>query len=165
MSFLRGIHVLLVVTLATVVTRASEPRVDSILIVKHNHQMTLLSGDRVLHSYRVALGRGGLAAKDHEGDALTPEGHYVIDSKASRSHYHKALHISYPNAADRERAARKGLSPGGAVMIHGLPDGRGWLGPLHRLYDWTLGCVAVTNGEMDEIWPLVGVGTPVEIKP
>jgi murein L,D-transpeptidase YafK len=89
----------------------------------------------------------------------------VIDSRNAESHYHRALHVSYPNADDRQRAARLGVSPGGAIMIHGLPNGMGLLGASHRLYDWTLGCVAVTDDEIDEIWSLVPVGTPVEIRP
>jgi murein L,D-transpeptidase YafK len=113
----------------------------------------------------VALGRGGLAPKQREGDALTPEGRYVIDAKYDHSKYHKALHVSYPNAADRERANRLHVPPGEAIMIHGLPNGKGWVGARHRLFDWTLGCIAVTNEEIDEIWKLVPVGTPVEIRP
>jgi len=112
----------------------------------------------------VALGRGDLAPKEREGDGRTPEGHYIIDSRNGASHYHKALHVSYPNAEDRARAAKLGASPGGAIMIHGLPNGMGWLGAAHRLYDWTLGCIAVTDEEIDEIWNLVPVGTPVEIR-
>jgi murein L,D-transpeptidase YafK len=100
-----------------------------------------------------------------ERDARTPEGRYLIDSRNVASAYHKALHISYPNADDRKRAAKLGVSPGGAVMIHGLPNGKGWLGGAHRLYDWTLGCIAVTDQEIDEIWNLVPTGTPVEIRP
>jgi len=111
------------------------------------------------------LGRGGLAPKEREGDARTPEGYYIIDAKYAASHYHKALHVSYPNAEDRARAAKMGVSPGGAIMIHGLPNGEGWLGAAHRLYDWTLGCIAVTDEEIDEIFTLVPVGTPVEIRP
>ena len=101
----------------------------------------------------------------HGSDARTPEGRYVIDSRNAASAYHKALHISYPNSDDRKRAAKLGVAPGGAVMIHGLPNGKGWVGPTHRLYDWTLGCIAVTDQEIDEIWNLVPVGTPVEIRP
>ncbi|HTM15980.1 MAG TPA: L,D-transpeptidase family protein, partial [Terracidiphilus sp.] len=100
-----------------------------------------------------------------EGDALTPEGHYVIDAKYEHSKYHKALHVSYPSAEDRRRAARQGVSPGGAIMIHGLPNGKGWVGARHRLFDWTLGCIAVTDEEIDEVYTLVPVGTPVEIRP
>lgn len=127
--------------------------------------MELLAGGKVIRRYKVALGRGGLARKEREGDGRTPEGHYIIDSRNEVSHYHRALHISYPNAEDRARATQLGASPGGAIMIHGLPDGMSYIGSAHRLYDWTLGCVAVTDPEIDEIWDMVPVGTPVEIRP
>jgi murein L,D-transpeptidase YafK len=139
--------------------------VDSILVLKREHLMQLLAGSKVVRTYKVALGRGGLAPKEGEGDGRTPEGHYVIDAKYEHSTYHKALHVSYPNTEDRVRAARLGVPPGGAIMIHGLPNGKGWVGVGHRLYDWTLGCVAVTDDEIDEVWKLVPVGTPVEIRP
>jgi murein L,D-transpeptidase YafK len=138
---------------------------DSVLIFKHDHVLELLSGGKVIRTYKVALGSGGLAPKERERDGRTPEGHYVIDSRNEHSAYHKALHVSYPNEEDRRRAAKLGVSPGGAIMIHGLPNGKGWIGGAHRLYDWTLGCVAVTDGEIEEIWKLVPVGTPVEIRP
>ena len=140
-------------------------RADAVLILKKDHVMELLSGGNVIRTYQIALGRGGLAPKQRAGDARTPEGNYLIDSRNATSAYHKALHISYPNAEDRKRAAKLGVAPGGAVMIHGLPKGKGWLGSTHRLYDWTLGCIAVTDPEIDEIWNLVPVGTPVEIRP
>ncbi|MGA7831878.1 MAG: L,D-transpeptidase family protein [Terracidiphilus sp.] len=142
-----------------------QQQADSILILKKDHVMELLAGGKVIRSYKVALGRGGLAPKEREGDARTPEGHYTIDAKSAASHYHKAMHVSYPNAADRARAARLGVAPGGSIMIHGLPNGEGWIGAAHRLYDWTLGCIAVTDEEIDEIFKLVPVGTPVEIRP
>lgn len=144
---------------------ASPQQADSILILKKDHVLELLKNGKVIRSYKVALGQGGLAPKEREGDGRTPEGHYIIDSRTAQSHYHKALHISYPNAEDRKRAARLGVLPGGAVMIHGLPNGKGYIGAAHRLYDWTLGCVAVTDAEIDEIWEMVPVGTPVEIRP
>ena len=140
-------------------------KAESILILKKDHVMELLAGGRVIRTYKVALGRGGLAPKEREGDGRTPEGHYTIDAKYAVSHYHKAFHVSNPNAGDRARAAKLGASPGGAIMIHGLPNGKGWVGARHRLYDWTLGCIAVTDEEIDEIWNLVPVGTPVEIRP
>ncbi len=140
-------------------------KADSILILKKDHVMELLAGGKVIHTYKVALGRGGLAAKEKEGDGRTPEGHYIIDEKNAVSHYHKALHISYPNADDRERASEMGVLPGGAIMIHGLPNGMQWMGASHRLYDWTLGCIAVTDPEIDEIWNMVPIGTPVEVRP
>lgn len=140
-------------------------KADSVLILKKDHVLELLAGGKVIRTYKVALGRGGLAPKEREGDARTPEGHYLIDARNAESHYHRALHVSYPSDADRGHAAQLGVPPGGAIMIHGLPNGMGWLGPAHRLYDWTLGCIAVTDSEIDEIWSLVPVGTPVEIRP
>jgi len=140
-------------------------KADAILILKKDHLMELLAGGKVIRTYKVALGQGGLAPKVRQGDARTPEGHYSIDAKYTATHYHKALHISYPDAEDRKRAAKLGVSPGGSILIHGLPNGQGYVGAAHRLYDWTLGCVAVTDEEIDEIWELVPVGTPVEIRP
>ncbi|MGC2616239.1 MAG: L,D-transpeptidase family protein [Terracidiphilus sp.] len=140
-------------------------QVDSILVLKKDHVMELLSRGKVVRTYKVALGRGGLEPKQREGDGRTPEGHYVIDAKYEHSAYHKALHVSYPDAEDRRRAATLGVPPGGAIMIHGLPNGRGWIGAGQHLYDWTLGCIAVTNEEIDDVWNLVPVGTSVEIRP
>jgi len=140
-------------------------KADSILILKKDHLLELMAAGKVIRTYHVALGRGGLAPKQREGDELTPEGHFTIDSRSAQSHYHKALHVSYPTADDRARAANMGVSPGGAIMIHGLPNGMGLIGSAHRLYDWTLGCIAVTDEEIDEIWKLVPEGTPVEIRP
>jgi murein L,D-transpeptidase YafK len=144
---------------------APAQKADSVLILKKDHVLELLAGGKVIRSYKVALGQGGLAPKEREGDARTPEGHYIVDAHNADSHYHRGLHVSYPNAEDRKRAAKLGVSPGGAIMIHGLPTGKGWVGPAHRLYDWTLGCIAVTDQEIEEIWALVPVGTPVEIRP
>ena len=140
-------------------------KVDSVLVLKKDHVMELLSGGKVVRTYKVALGRGGLAPKEREGDARTPEGHYVIDSRNEHSGFYRALHISYPNSVDRSRAARLGVSPGGAIMIHGIKNGLGWLGAAHRTVDWTAGCIAVTDDEIDEVWKLVPIGTPVEIRP
>jgi murein L,D-transpeptidase YafK len=140
-------------------------KADSVLILKKDHMMELLAGGKVIRTYKVSLGRGGLAPKEREGDGRTPEGHYIIDARNAASAYHRALHISYPNAEDRQRAAKLGVPPGGEIMIHGLPNGVSWLGSSHRLYDWTLGCIAVTDPEIDEIWTMVPVGTPVEIRP
>jgi len=120
----------------------SSQRADSVLILKKDHLLELLAGGKVIRTYKVALGQGGLAPKQREGDGRTPEGHYIIDARSAESHYHKALHVSYPNAEDRKRAASLGVSPGGAIMIHGLPNGKGYIGAAHRLYDWTLGCIA-----------------------
>jgi murein L,D-transpeptidase YafK len=139
--------------------------VDRILIVKSKRTMTLFNGDKVLKTYLVAPGGDPVGAKQKEGDHKTPEGFYTIDSRNARSRFHLGLHVSYPNEADRKRARRLGVSPGDAIMIHGLPKEFAYLGPLHRRVDWTDGCIAVTNSEIEEIWRLVKIGTPVEIRP
>src|SRR6266403_1065299 len=119
----------------------------------------------VLKTYKVALSRKPVGAKEREGDHKVPEGEYVVDSKNSHSRFHLALHISYPNAADREKARKLGVRPGGNIEIHGLDSKYAWVGSLQRQVDWTDGCIAVTNPEIEEIWPMVSVGTPVEIRP
>ena len=142
-----------------------QPTVDHILVLKKEHKLLLLSGDRIVKAYSVALGSGGLAPKQRQGDDKTPEGLYWIDSRNPASRFHLALHISYPDQSDKEQARKRGVSPGGDIMIHGLPNGYGWVGATHRARDWTDGCVAVTNEEMDEIWELVPNGTPIELRP
>ncbi len=138
--------------------------VNLIVVEKGKHTMTLLDHGRVVKSYHVALGPD-LAPKKKKGDGRTPEGRYIIDGRNAASHYHRALHISYPSAADRRNARRRGVDPGGDIMIHGLPNGTGKLGKLHLARDWTLGCIAVTDEEIEEIWKLVPNGTPIVIKP
>jgi murein L,D-transpeptidase YafK len=138
---------------------------DKIVILKSARSMTLFSGDKVLKTYKVALGSDPVGPKRVEGDHKTPEGTYVIDAKNPHSQFHLSLHVSYPSAADQEKARRLGARPGGAIMIHGLASSFAYLGPLHRQTDWTDGCIAVTNAEIEEIWRLVPVGTRVEIRP
>ena len=138
---------------------------DKILVLKKERTLSLLDHDKLLKTYKVALGGEPVGAKVQQGDHKTPEGRYVIDRRNEHSHYYRALHISYPNANDRANAENLGKPPGGDIMIHGLPNGYGWLGSAHRLRDWTDGCIAVTNEEMDEIWRAVADGTPIEINP
>ena len=137
---------------------------DKIVVIKSEHRMILFRGDTVLRSYTVSLGRGGKGPKMRVGDHKTPEGNYVIDWRNPRSRFHLSLHVSYPNAADIQRAREHGLAPGGDTMIHGLQNGLGWIGRFHRLADWTDGCIAVTDSEMDQIWRAVPNGTPIEIR-
>lgn len=137
---------------------------DRILVIKSTHTMTLYAGGKVLKVYRVWLGRGPGKAKQRQGDNETPEGSYNIISRNAHSSAHLSLRISYPNAADRERARKLGVDPGGDIMIHGLPPGNDWVKPGQNLPDWTFGCIAVTNTEMDEVWKLVPIGTPIEIR-
>jgi murein L,D-transpeptidase YafK len=132
---------------------------------KKERTLELLKSGQVIKTYKIALGGEPVGAKTKQGDHRTPEGVYVIDSRNAHSQFHRALHISYPNAADRERARKSGASPGGDVFIHGLPNGYGFIGAAHRARDWTDGCIAVTDQEIEEIWNLVLNGTPIEIRP
>ena len=138
---------------------------DQVVIEKAARRLSLLADGALLRSYSVSLGAEPTGHKQQEGDERTPEGRYFIDARNPNSSYHLSLRISYPDGRDRARAAEAGVDPGGLIMIHGLPNGLGWLGPLHRLVDWTDGCVAVTSREMDEIWESVPTGTPVLIEP
>ena len=143
----------------------SATKADQVIVVKSQRTLTLLSHGKVLRTYKVALGGTPVGAKEQQGDHKTPEGRYILDRRNAKSRFYKSIHVSYPNEQDKERAARRGVSPGGDIMIHGLPNGFGWLGATHRAQDWTDGCVAVTNQEIDEIWELVPDGTPIEIRP
>ena len=144
---------------------ASPVQADKIVVEKSKRTMTLFAGSKVLKTYKVALGTVPLGPKRTEGDHKTPEGNYTIDAKNPHSQFHLALHISYPSPEDQKRAHDLGAQPGGAIMIHGLPRAFAYLGALHRQSDWTDGCVAVTNAEIEEIWKLVPLGTKVEIRP
>lgn len=143
----------------------AQVRADRIIVYKSVRTMELMHAGQVLKTYRIALGGEPVGPKTRQGDHRTPEGLYVIDSRNAHSKFHRSLHISYPNAADRERALKLGISSGGDIFIHGLPNGYGFVGAAHRARDWTDGCIAVTDQEIEEIWNRVGNGTPVEIRP
>lgn len=144
---------------------ASQVAANRIVIVKHTRTMMLMRGDKALKAYRISLGADPVGPKERAGDHKTPEGNYIVDSKNPHSQFYHALHLCYPNVADRARARKLSVNPGGDVEIHGLGAKYGWIGPSQRLYDWTDGCIAVTNEEIDEIFGMVPVGTRVEIKP
>ena len=148
----------LVGSVAPAQTGADHPAADRILVLKAAHTMELLHHGQVLRTYQVALGDPH-GPKVQAGDKKTPEGMYFVDAKNANSLFHRALHLSYPSAADRERARKLGVHPGGDIEIHGLPKQYAWLGAAHRRIDWTTGCIAVTNAEIDEIWNMVPVGT------
>jgi murein L,D-transpeptidase YafK len=138
---------------------------DRVVVLKKERTLELLSQGKVVRTYKVALGGDPLGPKTRQGDHRTPEGVYVLDSRNAHSQFYKSIHISYPNARDRAAARRQGVSPGGDVFVHGLPNGYGYVGSAHRLRDWTDGCIAVTDAEIDEIWLAVPDGTPIEIRP
>ena len=137
---------------------------DSVVVEKRAHRLTLFHLGRPIRTYRIALGGNPVGDKVSAGDRRTPEGMFSIDGRNSESEYHLALHISYPDAAHRAKADLLGVSAGGDIMIHGLPRGRHQVGSMHRIADWTNGCVALTDEEIEEIWSAVPIGTPVQIK-
>src|SRR6202140_2990612 len=139
--------------------------VDRLVVYKSERKLVLLTQGKEIRTYKVALGSEPVGPKTRHGDHRTPEGVYTLDSRNPNSHFYKAFHISYPNPKDIATAKKLGVSPGGDIMLHGLPKEYAWVGKAHTLHDWTDGCVAVRNEEMDELWKLVPVGTPIEIRP
>jgi murein L,D-transpeptidase YafK len=137
---------------------------DKVVVIKDEKLLLLLRNGKILKSYKVAIGRNP-GRRVRQGDNRTPEGKYVIDRRNPMSSYYKALHISYPNASDIRIARELGVSTGEEVLIHGLPEGFEDLGTSHADLNWTRGCIAVSNEEMDEIWELVADGTPIKILP
>ncbi|MGE0420419.1 MAG: murein L,D-transpeptidase family protein [Acetobacteraceae bacterium] len=138
---------------------------DRIVIHKMARRMELIREGRPLRTYRVDLGWQTLGHKQHEGDGRTPEGIYRIESRNAQSGFHRALKISYPSPEDRARAWAKGQSPGGLIMIHGQPNNARSYERAQKKRDWTEGCIAVSNEEIEEIWTLVADGTEIELLP
>lgn len=135
------------------------------MIDKSERTLTLFWHGVPLKVYRVALGGDPVGAKQRQGDERTPEGSYVVAQRHRDSEFHRALKLSYPNAEDRARARAERQNPGGNIEIHGLRGGFDWVGSAHALFDWTNGCIAVTNVEIEELWHAAPDGTPVEIGP
>jgi murein L,D-transpeptidase YafK len=139
--------------------------IDQIVVEKAARKLSIFANGRKLKSYRVALGRNPVGRKEQEGDMKTPEGIYKIDSRNPHSDFHLALHISYPSDEDIARATERGVPAGFDIMIHGIRNGLGWIGAFHRRHDWTAGCIALTDEEIEELWRVTPDGTPVEIWP
>lgn len=137
---------------------------EKVVVIKGEKLLLLLYNGKILKSYKVSIGKNP-GRRVRRGDNRTPEGNYVIDRRNPRSSFYKALHISYPNASDIRIARKLGVSTGEEVLIHGLPEGFEDLGASHADFNWTRGCIAVSNEEMDEIWEFVADGTPIKILP
>lgn len=138
-------------------------KVNLVRVIKSERKMLLIESGKILKEYHIALGANPSGHKQQEGDERTPEGRYTLDYINEQSSYHRSMHLSYPNANDRANAKQKGVSPGGDIMIHGQPNGFGAMANLTQLTDWTNGCIALTNSEMDEFLKLVAVGTTIEV--
>jgi len=140
-------------------------KADKVLVEKAKHKLTLFKNGKVIASYHVVFGSNPVGHKEQEGDERTPEGNYILDSKNAKSAYYKSIHISYPNAQDIANAKRKGVSAGSAIMIHGQKNGYAAFEEQTQKFNWTLGCIALTNKDMDDLWNKVNVPTSIEIKP
>jgi len=137
------------------------PKAQKILVIKSKRELYLLRGGKIYKEYDISLGRNPKGKKIKSHDKKTPEGNYTIDFKLSNSKYYKALHISYPSKEDRARAKRLGVEPGGDIMIHGQPNMLGWLSFILQRFDWTAGCIALSNSDIDELWSAIRVNTPI----
>src|ERR1700686_2793396 len=134
----KNIHTAAMILLLLIGMLAAEDTVtkaDQVLVVKSHRTLSLISQGKVLRTYKVALGGSPQGAKEQRGDHKTPEGHYILDRRNVKSRFYKSIHVSYPNEQDKQRAAQRGVAPGGDIMIHGLPHGFGWLGATHRALD------------------------------
>jgi len=153
------------ITRTPVVDIRSRLVADSIVVEKGRHTLTLYQAGFPVRMYQVALGKQPVGDKIQKGDGRTPEGVFRVDFKNSQSKYHMALHVSYPDAAHLQRANQLGVSPGGDIMVHGLPPAYADYGASHREFDWTEGCIAVTDKEIEEIWHAIPSGAAIQIKP
>jgi murein L,D-transpeptidase YafK len=143
----------------------SNAKADWVVVLKQKRSLHLMSHSKILKIYNISLGSEPIGPKRQEGDHKTPEGGYVLDRRNVKSKFYKSIHISYPSPQDAANAQKLGVPPGGDIFLHGLPNGFGWLGTNHLQRDWTDGCIAVTDAEMDEIWRAVPDGTPIDIRP
>jgi murein L,D-transpeptidase YafK len=138
--------------------------IDLVKVDKSENKMYLTEGGNIIKEYHVAFGANPKGHKQQEGDEKTPEGEYTLDYIKENSSFYRAMHISYPNKKDKANAEKLGVSPGGFIMIHGQRNWLGWLAPISQLFNWTNGCIAITNSEMDEFLELVKVGTTIQIE-
>ena len=137
--------------------------IDKVFVDKSARTLQLLSNNKVIKSYHIALGGNPIGHKQQQGDKRTPTGSYTLDYKNEKSKFYRSIHVSYPNATDKARAKSRGVNPGGDIMIHGQTNGFGHLAGLNQQRDWTDGCIALTDDEMDEVMAAVKVGTAIEI--
>lgn len=143
----------------------SELQPDRIVVMKSERKLMLMVGDAVVRSMNISLGLMPRGPKRQEGDFRTPEGEYFIDAKNADSDYFLSLKVSYPNATDWDVAQGLGVDPGGQIMIHGLPNDPRYAEATYVGWDWTDGCIAVSNSDMVDLWRLISVSMPIEIRP
>jgi len=163
---MKSFAVIFIALLAPALLHAGNfPVADLVIIEKGDRKLHLLRDGEIFKTFKIALGIVPVGDKEKEGDFKTPEGRYLLDSRNPNSDFFLSIHISYPNAVDRREAARAGVDPGGAIMIHGQPNLPTRSETYYRTQDWTNGCVAVSNSDMIDIWLMTGSNTPIEIRP
>ena len=163
---MKNFVLVLIALLVPGLMQASEfPVADVVVIEKGERQLHLMQGGEAFRTYKIALGIRPVGDKKREGDFKTPEGRYTLDHRNPDSEFFLSIHISYPDSGDRQEAASLGVSPGGAIMIHGQPNVPTRSEAYYRTQDWTNGCVAVSNSDMIDIWLMTGENTPIEIRP
>ena len=138
---------------------------DFVLVIKSESRLYLIRDGKEFASFKVAFGSNPRGHKQQQGDERTPEGRYTLDYKNTNSAYYKSIHISYPNAKDRENARKLGVDPGGHIMVHGQRNGYEGFSSIVQFFNWTNGCIALSNKDMDVVWQTVNPGTPIEIRP
>lgn len=158
-------RVIIILILFLPISAFGTEKADKVLVVKSESKLYLMRNEKIIGAFKAAFGANPKGHKQQEGDERTPEGEYILDYKKSDSAFYKAIHISYPDQEDKKRAKRAGVNPGGLIMIHGQKNGFGWFAWITQNFNWTDGCIAVSNSAMDEIWEAVSIGTPIEIKP
>lgn len=165
MKPLMHLPLILLALMLQVASAQSAQKADSVLVIKSENRLYLMSDGVAFASFRATFGANPTGHKQQQGDERTPEGHYILDYKNPNSQFYKSIHISYPNARDRANARRLGVDPGGDIMIHGQANGWGWAAPVAQFFSWTDGCVALSDKDMDKVWKSVDPGTPIEIRP
>jgi murein L,D-transpeptidase YafK len=143
----------------------SQQIADMVLVEKSKSRLYLMKEGQPFASFRVSFGSNPRGHKQEQGDGRTPEGRYILDYKNAGSAYYKSIHISYPNAKDRKAARKRGVDPGGDIMIHGQKNGYGRLSFIVQRFNWTNGCIALSDRDMDTVWNAIKPGTPIEIRP
>jgi len=165
MRLLRKLAAITLLLMLQVLNAESAQKADSVLVIKAENRLYLISDGIAFASFRATFGANPVGHKQRQGDERTPEGNYVLDYKNPNSQFYKSIHVSYPNAKDRKNARRLGVDPGGDIMIHGQTNGWGWAAPVAQFFPWTDGCVALSDRDMDKVWESVDSGTPIEIRP
>ena len=146
-------------------TAHGNEKAELVIVVKNEYRLYLIRDEKLFASFPVVFGPNPKGHKQQQGDNRTPEGEYVLDYKNANSSYYKSIHISYPNDQDRENAKKHGVSPGGDIMIHGQPNKWGKFSFITQRFNWTNGCIALSNSDMDAVWNAVDPGTPIQIRP